>query len=1441
MNIKSGGCKIWTKRLLCFLLTAVMLAGLLPVPGNLGEARADGLVPKPDIELKSITAADTTETGLPLSVTASVYNDGAAGMQSVSVELAVYDSQEVVVYSAPEQTVELSAGETEEVLFGWTPYSPGIYTLKAYADGKNLIDESEESNNEKICTVTVTGDSVPLTLVGESPKSGSRISDLSGMAFSLTFNKPVMVVQGINSILYCNKNNSPTLNNSLGSNQSVYSGSLLTVDPANPCKVNVNIDGCLDTNRLYALKIGAGAIKSADGTETSRDFTSAYLDGSDGLPRPWQFDTGLVPKAITAVIPANIDKGTPFRLSASATDSNGSTISGIPLVWNLTSNPQNIASLTDNGDGTASITGSGVGSVQVKVQVKTGNYYSNLSSSGTINIREKYDWTLASVWYYNIPIQNSASTGTYDFPVNTSDGSVYYKMQYPGLQESTPRLYALEPSDGSAGVRPKTGFANPAVTVQPTAAEIGGEEMILTGQGNMFLALDKDTGTVLWQRQLPSDMATPASVTPDGTVIVGCSNGNVYALKQENDGICWTLQSEGKALLNSGGSKGFAAFTVDNSGTAYVVAADTLRAVDGATGRLLWKFSTPDTRPLQCQAAVGEDGTVFIFSKATSANSSKIYALTPPTQGSSPEIKWQVGYLNNVWTLGQKPLIDGEGNVYFYLRETSSSDYMYAALKGSDGSFADGRKYLKAMPSWAVQSPDGTIYTNDIIIDSQGNPVAYYKDYYGNLSYFSYSNFTLSRDGGLLYRFWCSGSRTLGVEAARLYNKSESSGPVGIKLDRASLTLYNGQSERVYGWVLDANGVVLTAEQLVWKSSDTGIVTVSDGLLTASSNNTGTATVAVSVAGHPEITPAVILVEVKNIPVPVGMYLIEEKSGFMNLRNDAEAGGYRVDEISGHVGEALPSVCAFVYDQYGGLVQQQPITWTLGDSGLADMLNYQGLSGSDVRYDASLTGRRAGSTTLKAQLGNYPDISCTIRVEVLPADWSTLWSVPLDGVYWAKWAWHAMDSSRIFYINSNTLRALDKKSGKQLWEADVGSLYGISLGKPVVGKDGSVYVYSTSNTTVVAVDPASGTVKWRFSGGTDGIKTLQAGADSVYALSEKGRLYRIGLDGKALWDTPLDLGSAIGSWMPEKGLLYASDGKALYGVGADRQKTALYTAQEGESVELKSTTPAGEAVVQKLKDGKYGLACLKPDGSTSWSRPDIQGDVKVSCGSDGRVYAYVPPKDDKDGWSYFYVFDADGSLKSSGVLDGGGIGGSLQKPYFKDVDYTPVPGKNGTVYFTGYFIWAVDGSTGKVQRTVQVKDGYSLLPPMSLTLDGDGVLYGTCGEMGLMAIVEKAYYGDGIQLSPGSGSLKAGKLTELRFKVRNTLDGDKRVTVSVSTGLQDAPAITATELLLKAGGEREVSVGIRLPSSGADRVVVTAADGDTGSEYARFEQALSGE
>lgn len=108
------------------------------------------LAPSPDLSLSNLNVPNLIYTGTSYPVNVTVSNTGTANASNFTVRL-IDGSKEVAT-----QTVnQLNVSESTPLTFYWTPSTRGSHTLLAVVDSENLINESNELNNQINCTVNV--------------------------------------------------------------------------------------------------------------------------------------------------------------------------------------------------------------------------------------------------------------------------------------------------------------------------------------------------------------------------------------------------------------------------------------------------------------------------------------------------------------------------------------------------------------------------------------------------------------------------------------------------------------------------------------------------------------------------------------------------------------------------------------------------------------------------------------------------------------------------------------------------------------------------------------------------------------------------------------------------------------------------------------------------------------------------------------------------------------------------------------------------------------------------------------------------------------------------------------------------------------------------------------------------------------------------------------
>ena len=113
--------------------------------------------PLSDLTVSQISRPFYIFPGTEASFTVALKNRGMGEACNFSVGFYVYQGDTLIFGQT--QTVSYLAGAgTIDVAFNWTPPATGSYTLKAVADPENAIEETNETNNERILAISTTRD-----------------------------------------------------------------------------------------------------------------------------------------------------------------------------------------------------------------------------------------------------------------------------------------------------------------------------------------------------------------------------------------------------------------------------------------------------------------------------------------------------------------------------------------------------------------------------------------------------------------------------------------------------------------------------------------------------------------------------------------------------------------------------------------------------------------------------------------------------------------------------------------------------------------------------------------------------------------------------------------------------------------------------------------------------------------------------------------------------------------------------------------------------------------------------------------------------------------------------------------------------------------------------------------------------------------------------------
>jgi outer membrane protein assembly factor BamB len=278
-------------------------------------------------------------------------------------------------------------------------------------------------------------------------------------------------------------------------------------------------------------------------------------------------------------------------------------------------------------------------------------------------------------------------------PVSGQDSAMFRgNLQHSGVYEGAgvPKLNKVKWSFHTNGMV----IGSPAI--------VEGTVYVGSTDGN-FYAVDAASGKERWKFEVKSRVTSSAAVS-GGVVYFGAYDGNFYALDAATGKLRWKFQTGGERRFTAKHLHGVqpAGETVPNpfdcylsspavwNGSVYFGSGDgNVYALDAGSGALRWKFRTGDV--VHASPAIA-DGMVFIGSW-----DSYFYAL----DAESGEQKWRFkteddpDIHNQVGIQSSAPVVDGK--VYFGCRDS----HLYAL----DEKTGEKKWALSTEGSWVVASP----------------------------------------------------------------------------------------------------------------------------------------------------------------------------------------------------------------------------------------------------------------------------------------------------------------------------------------------------------------------------------------------------------------------------------------------------------------------------------------------------------------------------------------------------------------------------------------------------------------------------------------------------------------------------------------------------------------------------------------------------------------
>ena len=188
--------------------------------------------------------------------------------------------------------------------------------------------------------------------------------------------------------------------------------------------------------------------------------------------------------------------------------------------------------------------------------------------------------------------------------------------------------YSVWARDGTTGklrwVTRTGNWVDATAALSPDAATLS-----IGSLDDKLYALNAATGDVIWESALPSFLDASPTVTSADMVILGCGDGNLYALNAKGAQV-WNVTLGGYVWST-------AALSHDES-VAYVASTNgVIAAVNTSDGKLAWSVTA--AAAVVCSPVVDGHGVVFI-----GAMDGNVYAIAP--DGTLIHTHFLGGYVN---------------------------------------------------------------------------------------------------------------------------------------------------------------------------------------------------------------------------------------------------------------------------------------------------------------------------------------------------------------------------------------------------------------------------------------------------------------------------------------------------------------------------------------------------------------------------------------------------------------------------------------------------------------------------------------------------------------------------------------------------------------------------------------------------------------------------
>ncbi|MFC1976932.1 CARDB domain-containing protein [Chloroflexota bacterium] len=179
------------------LLLWLNVTKYLPKEQQMGSLKHIAQAPKPDLIVQDISWPPTNpKTGDSITFTITIKNQGGAKAGYSTVKY-YFDGN----YYTSDSVSSLSAGSTTRETFTWAA-KEGLHSIKAVADAYASVPESNDTNNEKVETITVAPPPEPDLIVQDISWSPTNPTAEDSITFTVTIKNQGEASAGYSTVKY---------------------------------------------------------------------------------------------------------------------------------------------------------------------------------------------------------------------------------------------------------------------------------------------------------------------------------------------------------------------------------------------------------------------------------------------------------------------------------------------------------------------------------------------------------------------------------------------------------------------------------------------------------------------------------------------------------------------------------------------------------------------------------------------------------------------------------------------------------------------------------------------------------------------------------------------------------------------------------------------------------------------------------------------------------------------------------------------------------------------------------------------------------------------------------------------------------------------------------------------------------------------------------------